>query len=348
MGTKYISSKITFLNVSLTFLIVILHAKTPERWGLTLDMNYMFIYWVNVLTQIAVPTFFFISGLLFYRKCNFECLERKLKSRVSSLLWPYLIWNVIFVGLFFIMVHIPFLHNKMNMADVLNSPSEIFNAIINSRYSVLWFVKDLLIFNAFSAVILFFLRSLKLSIFVWLLSIFFALTIESGDESVYRWFPMYFSGAIVGHYFLDKPDGAYWCVLDHLTHSVRNLYVILAVVVFMILYILSGLYSHKICFFIFRLLSPLIIWFLVDVCLDNYLQNKFKVKSWMKYMFFIFCTHQFVLNILQKIIVLSFPPTHFILNITFVISPIIVVLLLILLARYLSRFSFYKYLSGGR
>lgn len=348
MGAKYISNKITFLNVILTFLIVILHAKTPERWGLVLDMNYMFIYWVNVLTQIAVPTFFYISGLLFYRKCNFECLERKLQSRVDSLLWPYLIWNVIFVVLFFIMAHIPFLHNKMNMGDVLNSPSEIFNAIINSRYSVLWFVKDLLIFNVFSAAVLFFLRSLRLSIFIWLLSIFFALTVEGGNESVYRWFPMYFSGAIVGRYFLDKSDGSYCCIWDYLSHSIRKLFVALSVGVFMALYILSGLYSDTIFFFIFRLLSPLIIWVLVDVCFGNYLQNKFKTRSWMKYMFFIFCTHQFILNILQKLVVLSYPPTHFILNITFVISPIIVVLLLILLARYLSRFSFYKYLSGGR
>ena len=72
---SYFSKKITFLNVFLTFIIVVLHAKTPERWGLPLDMTFPFIYVVNVFTQIGVPMFFFISGLLFYKNC---CIFRRI------------------------------------------------------------------------------------------------------------------------------------------------------------------------------------------------------------------------------------------------------------------------------
>ena len=35
----YFSKKVSFLNAFLTCLIVVLHAKTPERWGLDLNWD---------------------------------------------------------------------------------------------------------------------------------------------------------------------------------------------------------------------------------------------------------------------------------------------------------------------
>lgn len=82
--------------------------------------------------------------------------------------------------------------------------------------------------------------------------------------------------------------------------------------------------------------------------LKGFITQRFQVRPWMKYMFFIYCTHQFVLNVLQKFVVMTCPPTPLTLNLTFILSPVVVIVLLICTAKMLSRYRFYSYLSGGR
>ena len=52
----------------------------------------------HVLTHIAVPMFFFISGFLFFNKLqkwNRTVYFDKLKKRIKTLLIPFVIWNTI-------------------------------------------------------------------------------------------------------------------------------------------------------------------------------------------------------------------------------------------------------------
>ena len=52
----------------------------------------------HVLTQVAVPVFFFISGYLFYigfQKWNWQKYVEKIKRRIKTLVVPYLLWNTI-------------------------------------------------------------------------------------------------------------------------------------------------------------------------------------------------------------------------------------------------------------
>ena len=346
-STDFFSKKVTLINVILTFLIVLHHAKTPERWGLELTSSYGFIYWTHHVTLIGVPTFFFLSGLLFYRRCDFCEIERKLKSRIHSLLIPYLIWNCLFVGIFYIFAHIPMLHQKMNMGEVLGSPYEIVYSILNSRYTVLWFVKDLMIFCAFSAVIYLCVERLRTSIIVFCITVLLAHGDGVGYEHPFLWLPIYLSGAIVGRHFLYDTNHSYHMIMHDASQKVRSFYAILMGTLLICLCILSGLYGGEYTF-VYRLVSPLLVWVTVDLVLRSYLQNHFIVKRWMSVMFFVFCTHQFVLNVVQKILVLKFPPTDTVLNVTFVGSAILVFVVLVKFACFLSRFKFYKYLSGGR
>lgn len=59
----------------------------------------------NVLTRVAVPLFFFISGYFyFYKTENFDgsTWRAKTRSRVKTLLVPYLVWNFISAAQFFL------------------------------------------------------------------------------------------------------------------------------------------------------------------------------------------------------------------------------------------------------
>ncbi|WP_459995976.1 acyltransferase family protein [Prevotella dentasini] len=53
----------------------------------------------GTLAPLANPFFFFLSGLLFFREGEFSraLYLRKLRSRVRSLLVPYLLWNALFL-----------------------------------------------------------------------------------------------------------------------------------------------------------------------------------------------------------------------------------------------------------
>lgn len=60
--------------------------------------NLIRICFSHVVTHVAVPTFFLISGFLFFlkvQKWNREIYFRKIKSRFHTLFIPYILWNAI-------------------------------------------------------------------------------------------------------------------------------------------------------------------------------------------------------------------------------------------------------------
>ena len=60
--------------------------------------NVVAILLSNVVSKIAVPAFFFISGFLFFinfQNWSWEGYKMKMRSRVKTLLIPYLLWNAV-------------------------------------------------------------------------------------------------------------------------------------------------------------------------------------------------------------------------------------------------------------
>lgn len=93
---------ITVVRFPLMVLVVTLHSRI---WidGLlesnTLSLASVLYELIPALTMLAVPTFFVISGYLFFRnfptagKFPYATFVQKLKSRIFTLLIPYLFWN---------------------------------------------------------------------------------------------------------------------------------------------------------------------------------------------------------------------------------------------------------------
>lgn len=342
----FFSKKVTFLNVMLTFFIVLLHAETPQRFGMPLDKTYPFIYSIFTIVQLGVPMFFFISAVLFFKQCTFADLEKKYKHRVFSLLIPYLLWNTFFVFIYVALMHIPFFQERMHMSpEVLGTPTQIFNAIIHSKCTPLWFVKDLMLLTLLAPVVLLLLRDIRWISVAFVVSIIIALSGNYSYENILVWLPVYLQGAIVGHYSFSL--GAYRTCDTYTDNKCVNR-VIIAFIIISILVLYICLYVNESFIRIFRYCAPLLVWILIDFILKKYLSAKFEYKPWMSYMFIIYCMHHFILNVLQKIVYLIFPPTKLVLNLTFILTPIIAILFIIIFTRYLSRLRVYKYLSGGR
>ena len=339
--SSYFTNKITFLNVLLTFCIVLLHAKTPERYGLDLDWNYPFIYSVTILCNAAVPLFYFISGLLFYKTClSFQDVTRKIKSRIYSLLIPYLLWNTIFVTIFFILVRIPIIHQTMNMGKILGTPVDFLYAILGSYHTDLWFVKNLIVYTLLSPIVFYIVRNKKTRLISLLVLAFLYVFYDWEYTHLMNWLLIYYIGALFGYNY----NSIYPKILESFRD--RTIFVISIPLLFIVLYIISLLDVDMIKYY--RLCSPMLIFCIVDIWLYDYLNNSFVKKRWMSYMFFIYCTHHFVLNVLQKIIVISLPHTGVVMHLSYIVTPVLTVLLLIGFSNKTSHFKIYKMLNGGR
>lgn len=139
----------------------------------------------HVLARIAVPVFFLISGLLFFlnmRELNWGGYRAKLRSRLHTLIIPYLLWNFVpFMVMVMTDVAVGIKHgnglenlwgylspetlsifwdrNKWNL-DNVNLLGLRF--ISTGPYDLpLWFLRDLIVVVAFTPVIYWFVRKTR-------------------------------------------------------------------------------------------------------------------------------------------------------------------------------------------
>lgn len=106
-SVKLQSATIDLLRFPLALMVIFIHMSPSVINLIDADFSVLSghgIYNVtgillsHVLTHIAVPTFFFISGFLFFnnfQKWSWEGYKKKLNSRIKTLFIPYLLWNTI-------------------------------------------------------------------------------------------------------------------------------------------------------------------------------------------------------------------------------------------------------------
>lgn|SRR5574344_1133102 len=330
---KYSSDKLTVLSFSLCLMIIVLHSNPINSLGLNLN-DYTLVYWINGVCQMAVPMFFYISAYLFFRTFCKEKIVVKYKSRIKTLVIPYLLWNLIFTSLFFILLNIPWLSDKMNMSLNQNTPLEFIQAVFLSKYTPLWFVGNLIAYVALAPVILLLLQNKVVSVFVILISAFFTLFIGGDNINIPNWFIYYFIGAFIGYNFHNS--------IEH-KHNIKGKTVISLSVLFVAVYVSSVVYNQ---YFYYRLLSPVFVWILYDFVVD-----RVNVRPWMSDSFFLYCTHFFCINVFQKLFILFFPElgkqwigVYFI----YILTPIVIIPLLLIFAEKCKSYRVYGIFTGGR
>ena len=104
---KVQSEAIDLLRFPLAIMVLFIHMNPSVINLLDADFSLFSGYGIynvigillsHVLTHIAVPTFFFISGFLFFvnfMEWSWDGYKKKMKSRVKTLLIPYMLWNAI-------------------------------------------------------------------------------------------------------------------------------------------------------------------------------------------------------------------------------------------------------------
>ena len=140
--------------------------------------NIFRVFVTRVLCHVAIPSFFIFSGYLFFRgteQWNADTYKAKLRSRVKTLLVPYLIWNVIYL-IYIKSSSEPFSYvapfvQEMNAGDYIAS---FWNLIVGetgitnwlgqatpNHYPInfpLWYVRDLMVLVMISPLIRLFVK----------------------------------------------------------------------------------------------------------------------------------------------------------------------------------------------
>ena len=154
--------KVTYI---LSVLVCILHVYAYKNYTFGDDLiskiNSVFVFALrDVLPPVAVPLFFIISGYAFFRNFTIKKYPQKLKSRIRTLLIPYLIWNTIWMLFQFAVSYSPvsqyFVGRAKLELNVLNVFLSIFHWKANGPF---WFIFNLMVFMIASPLIYYLMKN---------------------------------------------------------------------------------------------------------------------------------------------------------------------------------------------
>lgn len=316
------SKKITVLSFFLSVMIVYIHSL----WKVS-NQTLVFIhtYFFN-LQNVCVPMFFFISGYLFFRNFSMEKLYYKYKKRAKTLLIPYLIWNVI--SFFYSYIIMKFFGANV---EIPSAPLSVLFSILNAEYSVLWFVKHLMIYTIIAPIIYFVLKNKKIGaislvfllILLWYTIKTQLLILPINLTSNCIWIYLY-----EGIYYL---LGSYFALNWKKEFESMNLKRAKISAIFILVLLILNLFTQLcdvpvIILVIYRLLFCCLLFFTLDLLPD------IDVKWWMKISFFIYCAHMYPLQLCQQLII-KINSQDIVALLNYIIVPIFTIILCLIVAK---------------
>lgn len=170
--SKYLSRKIKFISVFAMIGVIFIHSYNFKDLNLSITTRIsegfngatMFEYFFsNELLRFAVPMFFALSGFLFFFKYEntVKGYVKKLKSRVKSLLIPYLIWTVLSGLLVTILSKFPFFADLGIVSEKAFDWTQFYMYLIQPAAFQLWFLQNLIIFVIISPLIYILVKKTK-------------------------------------------------------------------------------------------------------------------------------------------------------------------------------------------
>ncbi len=169
--------------------------------------DYVIMYLAHGVATVAVPTFFALSGFLFFRGVkSHRQVADKLKKRLSTLVLPYIAWNSLYFVYYIITAKMPF-RSQEKVLDY--SLSGILEAIFLHRYIyIMWFMLNLIILTyAFANLVFLLFRHKRIGRVVCLLTVLLgclgigSLSIPIGDSDVglftFTYGSYWFLGALI-------------------------------------------------------------------------------------------------------------------------------------------------------
>lgn len=305
------SCLITSINTICMILIVFMHSVVQTDHEIVRIVN-NFIY--GTITRIAVPLFFLVSSILFFRdftQYTRDVYVHKITRRVQTLLIPYFIALFLYILFFYITQQFPQLRTLYKSEQIIENFSAkdlLMGVFVFPFNPTLWFLRDLFIIYVLSPILLFIVRRniLNKVVFV-LLSLFWITCVNCHIEAL---FFVYLGLNIVFNYN------------QLITAPISKIAYMVCLSLFSLLVVLKVAYMSVICtdpdIVNVVLLKLMILAGIPSLyyCVMNFVNKSGRAPSithmLSKYSFFIYLFHLLVLTIVRKVLLMMFGLSPFI------------------------------------
>lgn len=373
---ELLSKTITCLRFPLTVGVVFIHFNLAQngfmvqgvKYGLNNPYWYYHIinFFSDVISRIAVPLFFFISGFLFFYKKDFNwtIYKQKVRTRFSTLVLPFFLWNsiaILIVASRKLPLLSPFFPNAYKI-DILISPLRLYHTFFAnynnegifvfpiaeiSKYPYpidgpLWYVRELILLVFLSPVIYFLIKKMRL-FFITILGIiwYFLQLPDSGYPILFITAAFFFS---FGAYFsINKMN-----FVDYMRKGkyIPLVYLVIAAIDTFTKYTNYNPFINK---------AGILVGLISAVVVMSYLVEMKKVRVNMTLAnssFFVFALHTLIMGLIGKAVFTFFriPDNTFSMLFMYFLIPIITIALCVCLYVLLNKYfhNMCDILTGGR
>lgn len=313
------SNKIRNLQLILAIVVIVSHTS---NYTIYTSLGRTPLYFIELLFEkgkFANMCFFSLSAFLFYQNFDFAILKEKLKKRVSSLLIPYLIWNLIGYA-FYVVLHFCF-SKYINRQPPELGVLSIFKQALVGEYNITWFLRYLMVYNILSPL---FYYVAKRSYVLGLCELGILLAVGSASQNAIL---LYGTDYVLGMLL------ALFCK-DDVTRRYNKKEIIWATEFFIFtLILLTFFHGSELKWF-----AVITGWVCVVSCwisLDFLNKYCFSIA---KYSFLFYVAHTFILESIEKVMLITFGDTLWGGVIDYFLSPVLTIIVLICMGSLLSRY----------
>lgn len=210
------SNNIIWYNFILCILVIFIHARNDAVFTVPVWIsdypvfNEFESFLAADVAGAAVGGFYLGSGYLFYRSYSWNKVFSKYRSRIQSLLIPYILWTLLYFFMHVVISRIPALAAIFQESPIQVDWRTIADAVINYRYcAFLWFLQFLIIYVAVSPAIYFLIQNRYSGMAAVLLVFFTACTNIIKNEqaaAVVNWMSLYMLGGYIGIHFKETVE----------------------------------------------------------------------------------------------------------------------------------------------
>lgn len=344
-GEKQFRNKITFFSFWLAFGVIKIHTYNVESYALlerTDLFSRLIVFvekWERELQNICVPFFFIISGYLFFRTFEMKKIFYKYRTRVRTILIPYIIWCSIYYIYMCVLSHIPQIGPYINNGEAIPfTLSAWFDWVGNNSYYTLWFLKDLILFIMFTPVIYVLLKNHQKflsGLVVIIVLLFTPIVFRNKMDIDVNSLTLYCCGAYVGINHKEIPK-----IQQKWLMSGARIVVIIFLLINM-LFIDEGIFSNIYA----QIVMCISLWYAVGSNLFVH-----DLQWWYTVSFYIYCIHDIFLEAIEKLFFIIFGNGSIFALMDYLLAPVITVILCILSAAILKKYCpvIWGVLTGGR
>lgn len=343
---KIKDNRIVLIQYICSVLIVYIHSVNINSWSISgSDFAYTILFEkaVYYIASIAVPVFLFFSGFLMFKNYSTGNYFVQLKKRAYSLLVPYIFWNLLSYLLFAVLTRIPFIASHINFETYPIDLQFILKGLINSDFAPLWYIRNLFLYSVFQIIFYYLIKNKYIGIVSISALIIINMVLMQNDcyiEFLY-WLPCFLIGAYFGlhikRFYFERS------VKPKLTACAIAMTVIYCAT---LIICTTGSKYSKIMMIIFDASASLLMPFIFS----SIIKKDINIKDPFKISLFIYCTHNFIVRVIEKLFLIVFGVSNFSAVTCLIFTPVITIALITLIAFILKKYfnRLWLFLNGGR